>query len=160
MYQHDWIEYVRRKFQPPLHAVLSEVGLYAIAETGQHRYTCTTDLSEEELEKKLVKLGFYRNPLAALKRREVDGNKQISTGSWFYFTMEDPIKVLGFPLPKYQYHLTIYDNAEGGIDCYIHKEYWWGTNPGGHYQSEHLEPVPRWLRKQFTAGGIDFRLEK
>lgn len=160
MHEYDWIEKVRRELQVPLHGALSEVGLYAMAETDSHRYACTVYHGEEQLEKQLDSAGFLRNPLAALKYRKKDGNKQISEGSWFYFTMEDPVEAAGLHLPKYQYHLTIYDvDREEAMDCYIHKELWWGTSPSDHYSGEDVESTPQWLRNQFDMAGIEYKIE-
>lgn len=161
MHNQDWIERVRRKYLPGLHGVLSQLGLYAMGQSGEKRYSCTVYCSEDELEKALERIGFVRNPIAALKYRILKSRgKQISDGSWFFFTMEDPFYVYGVPLPKYQYHVTLYSTPdERAMDLYIHKELFWGTDPSGHYGGEFVKPVPDWLRQKLDMAGVEYKIK-
>lgn len=162
MHDMDWIERVRRNILPILHSILSKFGLYAAGDVGDTSYSCTTHASEEQLEKMLVEAGFMRNPIAALKYRIHKQQRYVSEGSWFFFTMNDPIYVLGiFELPRWQYHLTIFDDPDSdGQRCYIHKEYWWGTEPVKHYNVTDYNAVPRWLRDKFDEEGIEYEINE
>lgn len=159
MHKQDWINDWRRRVKPHLHGLFSSLGLYSELSSSEESYACTVNLSKDELEKELERIGFLRNPVAAMKYRMVDSRKQYSRGSWFYFTMEDPVSIAGVDFPRYQYHVTLYNHPErDGVDCYIHKEYWWGTNPEGHVEGEDKSYNPDWLRSRFSAEGIDYEI--
>lgn len=159
MHTWDWINGVRRKVQPTLHSLLSEIGLYASTDSGSEEYACTVYDDVDEVERQLEQMGFFRNPVAALKYRASDHGKQYSRGSWFYFAMEEPIDTWGIDLPKYQHHVTLYNHPKRkGVDLYVHKEYFWGTKPEDHYNAVDHKAIPAWLRMKFSDEGIDYEV--
>lgn len=104
----DFINAVRRSFLPQLHFLLrGTFGWYAISHTTADEYVLTAHCSEETIETVLERLGFSRNPIAALKVR-TDGNT--SEGSWVWRPS---------PLADDQLHVVIHDlRNEPGVDVY------------------------------------------
>ncbi|MDS0475606.1 hypothetical protein [Natrinema sp. 1APR25-10V2] len=122
-YTKDAVNAVRRSLLPDLHFLLrGTFGGYAISQTTADEYALTAYCSEEELEDVLERLGFSRNPIAALKVR-MDGNT--SEGSWVWrpslFADE-------------QLHVVLHDlENEPGVDVYAHWECSWIRHPYRHY---------------------------
>lgn len=129
----DWIEKVRRYLYPRLHPYLQKFGGFGIGKLREKQYVTTVKISEEELEKELVKIGFERNPIAAYKSRYLDDGK--SEGSWRLLPGSDPIG--GIEKDK-QLHITLFDpgSNSGIIDIYAHYEYNWEHRPGDHLDAE------------------------
>lgn len=73
-YSEDALNALRRSLLPQLHYLLrGTFGGYAVSHTTADEYVLTAHCSEEALESLLERLGFSRNPIAALKVR-MDGN--------------------------------------------------------------------------------------
>lgn len=149
---------LRRKIKPTLHALLSEIGLYAKGRVDAAQYALTMDIPLEELEETLHEMGFVRNPLSSLKRRDDKKDKEIA--SWMFLTLMEPIYVFdAIPLPRHQYHVHVFERSDGRLDLYIHKEYWWGTKPRKHYDGKNVEAVPQMLRWKFDYHDIEYEVD-
>lgn len=144
MHRHDYIEPLRRRLLPLLHGFLSLLGLYSVTDVTERQYVATVEFVEPQLELYLHHLGFYRNPLSALKRHP-DG--RVSQGSWFY--LPDGL------LSTRQYHLTLLD-GETGVDCYLHEEVFWGHDPVAHLDATDVTYPDEWLRMKFARAGIPY----
>ncbi|WP_226480183.1 hypothetical protein [Natrinema amylolyticum] len=119
----DAINAMRRSALPQLHFLLrGTFGWYAVSHTTADEYVLTAHCSEATIETVLDRLGFSRNPIAALKVR-VDGNT--SEGSWVWRPS---------PFADEQLHVVIHDlENEPGVDVYAHWEYSWIRHPYKHY---------------------------
>ena len=122
-YREDIVNAVRRSFLPQIHFLLrGTFGGYAISHTTADEYVLTAHCSEQAIEDILERLGFSRNPIAALKVR-VDGNT--SEGSWVWrpslFADE-------------QLHIVLHDlENRSGVDVYAHWECSLIRHPYRHY---------------------------
>lgn len=125
----DWIEQIRRYLYPKLHPILKKFGGFGIGKLREKQYVTTVKISEEELEKELVDIGFERNPIAAYKTRYLDDGK--SGGSWRLLPNSDPEG--GIEAEK-QLHVTLFrsNHPEGKVDIYAHYECNWEKRPRDH----------------------------
>ncbi|MFA9417837.1 hypothetical protein [Natrinema sp. HArc-T2] len=122
-YREDIVNAVRRSFLPQLHFLFrGTFGGYAISHTTADEYVLTAHCSEQAIEDILERLGFSRNPIAALKVR-VDGNT--SEGSWVWRPSL---------LADEQLHIVLHDlENRSGVDVYAHWECSWIRHPYRHY---------------------------
>jgi hypothetical protein len=96
------------------------------------QYVGTVDMTEEEVEGLLRRMGFWRNPVAYLKTRtwspfDSDG---VSEGSWVWR------ESLFAPM---QLHVTIFDNEDdGSYDICAHWEANWISRPVAHLRETDL----------------------
>ncbi|WP_254761577.1 hypothetical protein [Natrinema marinum] len=156
--QEDAVNAVRRSFLPQVHFLLrGTFGGYAVSHTTADEYALTAHCSEGTLEDVLERLGFSRNPVAALKVR-MDGNT--SEGSWVWrpslFADE-------------QLHIVLHDlENEAGIDVYAHWECSWTRHPYHHYVARGYDAekgvalARRWLvdGDELAFGpGIDYEID-
>lgn len=122
-YSEDVINAARRSFYPQIHYLLrGSFGGYAVSHTTADEYVLTAHCSEDALESLLDRLGFSRNPIAALKVR-MDGNT--AEGSWVWRPS---------PLASSQLHIVLHELEDTeGIDVYAHWECSWIRHPYKHY---------------------------
>jgi hypothetical protein len=131
----DYIERFRRFLYPKLHGFLKLFGGYSVGKTGKNQYVGTLDMSDEELERVLAKLGFERNPIACYKRNE-HGNGSI--GSWALRSHDDPFGELEVDR---QLHVTLFHPVNGsGVAVYAHDEYDWQDKPIAHLKGRDFRP--------------------
>lgn len=136
----DYWEPIRQRVWPVLHRPLSAVGGYALAYATSSQYTATVPLDEEALERELEEMGFYRNPVAALKRA---GDRRLSEGSWVYRQADEPLAFGWMPpgfLATWQLHVTVFESPSGGLDLYAHHELNPWRHPLKHLRGVHLSP--------------------
>lgn len=152
----DAVNALRRSLLPQLHFLLrGSFGGYAISHTTADEYVLTARCSEETIEAVLDRVGFSRNPIAALKVR-TDGNT--SEGSWVWRPSL---------LADEQLHIVIHDlENEVGVDVYAHWEYSWIRHPYKHYLARGYDAetgvaiARRWLIDgDELAGGLDVEYE-
>ena len=154
----DAVNAVRRTVLPQLHFLLrGTFGGYAISHTTADEYVLTAYCSEETIEDVLERLGFSRNPIAALKVR-IDGNT--SEGSWVWRPSLFADK---------QLHVVVHDlRNDPGVDIYAHWECSWIRHPLKHYfaRGSDAERGVALARRQLVDGteleygpGIDYEID-
>ena len=144
---HDFWEGLRARTLPWLHRWLAVVGAYAEGEVAESSYALTAELDAEALERKLHRLGFVRNPLAAFERRP--GGHEV--GSW---ARRESL------LADRQLHVLLFAGPTGAeTDVYAHEEASWITRPVAHYHKEAIDVIAgvREVRRRFREAGIPVR---
>lgn len=175
----DYWPVIRNRLIPILDAVGRKHGFYAITESQPAEFVGIVKMPEEELEERLMQVGYFRNPLSSLKRSPM-GRK--SDGSWARRTGK--MRDLGNQLRKatspripfldsylarfmqsvgdifaiYQIHITIYtQNRDGSQEVFIyaHREFNC-LNPfvaAMHYTGVGLsaERGVKWVKKDFNG---------
>jgi len=134
-----WWQEVRRRWWPVLHNPLKSFGGFALSGVGGRAYVGVVKMSEDDLEATLERIGFVRNPWAALKTR-LDG-QDVSEGSWVY--RKSDVWYRPDDLAPMQLHVTVFERADGiGYDLYAHWEdnYW--VSPFDHLDGANLS-APR-----------------
>jgi hypothetical protein len=124
-----WWNPIRRVIWARIHNSLSKYGGYSLSHVTERQFVGAIKSSESELESILFRMGFIRNPWAALKRRL--NRQDVSEGSFVWRNS----KTWYIPdwLAHYQLHVTIFERKGGaGYDVYAHWELNYWRHPGGH----------------------------
>lgn len=180
----DYWPALRRLLLPLLDRLGAAGDLYAVRQQSTSEFVGTVALPEERFEEELVGMGYYRNPLAALKRSP---QGQTTDGSWAkryvrlralgaaLRSLDVPVagplgrmlgrflQASGDVLARRQVHVTIYteDRASGDrIHVYAHAEAN-SLNPltaWRHYVggSQSHEEGRRRVREDLEAAGVPF----
>lgn len=146
-----WWSPLRRYVWPRIHEVLVKFGGYSLSHVGGPQFVGAFSMSEGELESILFRMGFSRNPWAALKRRL--NRQDVSEGS-FVWRKSDKWYVPDW-LAHYQLHVTVFERKGGGFDVYAHWEmnYW-------RHPAKHLDGVNFSRTKGVNRARNKFRLAR
>lgn len=185
----DFWPRIRNTVLPILDQIGHRYGFYAEGESTSAEFAGIVDMGEEQFEQAMVKAGYYRNPLAAVKDSPQGWD---SDGSWAkrtgkirgigdrlrnYGISHIPfletylarfIQAAGDILAIYQIHLTIYtrQRQDGTQQVFVY----------AHHEFNSLNPITAWLhytgvglsaekgvrlvRQDFQAAGIPIRQAK
>jgi|GEM_PF-344749 len=130
-----WWQEVRRRWWPVLHNPLKSFGGFSLSEVGDRAHVGVVKMQEDDLEVTFERIGFVRNPWAALKTRL--GGQDVSEGSWVY--RKSNVWYRPDNLAQMQLHATMFERADGlGYDIYVHWEdnYW--VSPIDHINGANL----------------------
>lgn len=141
----DWWNALRRVVLPWLDEQVDGDGLYASYELHPREFVGTVDLSVDEVEEELERLGFDRNPLAALKYAP-DGRPE--RASWAlrdlppYFDELPPLAQAAVAaLQEDQLHVMLFERPDGRTDIAVHHEAS-SINPekaAGHFRGDEYD---------------------
>jgi hypothetical protein len=149
------LERLRQLVAGLLHLPLSSIGLYAERSIPPRQYAFTVGEPYPELEGVLHRLGFTRNLLASLKRREYAGPPEVSVASWARYPG-------GALRSDYQLHLSLYVGPdETTTDVYAHWEPSWIRHPIRHYRAAEVDATEgvRRVRRHFDDAGVDYEVK-
>lgn len=149
------LERLRQHVTSILHLPLSVVGLYAERATPRDQYALTIREPYREFEAALHRLGFVRNLVSSLKRREYAAPPEVSTGSWVRYP-EGPFR------STHQLHLALYVGPdEAATDVYAHWEPSWIRHPVRHYRAQEVdgEEGVRRIRRLLTDANVEYAVK-
>ena len=128
----DWWNKLRRIIWIPIHGTLVKIGGFSTANVNKKEHVCSLQYDENDIELLLYKIGFRRNPWAALKHRA--SKRDVSEGS--FVTRNSRKWYIPDWLSKYQLHVTIFERKDNGFDMYAHRELNYWTHPRGHLNGD------------------------
>lgn len=132
-HQLRFFERFRQTIASILHLPLSVVGLYAERKTPRDQYALTVRAPNGEFEATLHRLGFVRNFVSSLKRREYAAPPEVSVASWVWY----PDNAL---CSTHQLHVALYVGPnEETTDVYAHWEPSWIRHPIRHYRARDVD---------------------
>lgn len=178
----DYWPWIRGIVLPILDQIGSKYGFYAAGPMGGNEFAGIVDMDPEQFERRLERMGYYRNPLSAYKESPQGWE---SDGSWAKRTGKmrglgdrlrkkglDHVPILetyvarflqafGDVFAVYQIHITMF-NREDGIHIYAHHEFN-SLNPitaFPHYTAVKFNPKKgkRLVRADFEEAEIPLHL--
>ncbi|MDR5672447.1 Uncharacterized protein AArcCO_0601 [Halalkaliarchaeum sp. AArc-CO] len=147
-----FFERIRQHVASLLHAPISILGLYAERTTPHDQYALTIRQPYELFEAELHRLGFIRNLVSSLKRREYAAPAEVTVASWVCYPR-------GALRSHYQLHLGLYVGPdEESTDVYAHWEPSWIRHPIRHYRAREVdaETGVQKIRDLLSEAGVEY----
>lgn len=127
----DWVEALRRRLAVGLHPFTAPFGRPLVFEAHEEDRICTVSASPDGVERALA-THYQRNFSSTRKYRVVDGHRQWAAGAW----VDDPDDT------RWQHHVYLFENPDGGTDVYGHKEISAEKDPHGHVTGRQIHGDP------------------
>lgn len=142
----DWIEGLKRRLAVKVDPFIRPLGRPIIFEAQHEDYFESVEATGDEVEVALMQR-YQRNFASTRKYRLADGERQWASGSFVY----DPENT------EWQHHVYIFENENGTIDLYGHKETSAEHDPFGHLTDEQYHGDPDGLaRGEIEKSGINY----
>ena len=149
------LERLRQYIAAILHLPLSVLGLYAERSTPRDEYALTVRMPYADFEAKLHRMGFTRNLVSSLKRREYAAPPEVAVASWVRYPD-------GVIRSTHQLHLGLYVGPEGAVtDVYAHWEPSWIRYPIRHYRAREVDSTEgvRRIRRLLSENGVAYHVK-
>lgn len=157
----DWWNPMRRVIWPILDKLFEKLfGGYAAYDVVKRSRVGRYDMTADELEAELYELGYYKNPIAALKRRPWRNDvakRSLAKREIDWFEREWMNKLVPDIFATWQVHVTIFENADGTAVAFAHREHS-SINPltlHTHYGGDYYEVCPEDVEEDLKDHGVE-----